>query len=69
MSEIPGSKKLGCGCDVCDHTGWVCENHRELPWGEMSDDPDACSCGAGAPCVCNDLDPLAPKMMPEQKRN
>lgn len=40
-------------CPRCDGTGWVCENHRALPWNGTSDRKDACGCGAGAPCaVC-----------------
>ena len=23
-------------CNRCDGTGWVCENHRDRPWGDMS---------------------------------
>lgn len=42
-------------CKVCDDTGWVCENHKDLPWKGVSDRKDACECGAGAPCdVCNE---------------
>lgn len=42
-------------CKVCDGTGVVCENHRHLPWDGESDHPDACGCGAGAPCLnCSD---------------
>lgn len=38
-------------CRVCGGLGWVCENHRGLPWDEET----GCQCGAGEPCVCNDL--------------
>ena len=40
-------------CKSCDGTGWVCEFHKDRPWGES---PRACDCGgAGAPCpACND---------------
>jgi hypothetical protein len=41
-------------CVICDNTGWVCENHRDRPWKGSSDREDACDCGAGTPCVCND---------------
>lgn len=42
-------------CEVCDDTGWVCENHRDVPWGGVSSRADACECGAGAACdVCNE---------------
>ena len=40
------------GCDVCDHTGWVCENHPSKPWGGISVREDACACGAGMLCTC-----------------
>lgn len=42
-------------CDYCDDTGWVCENHGDLPWDGVSSRFDACACGgAGAPCSrCN----------------
>jgi hypothetical protein len=44
-------------CKVCDDTGWVCENHRNLPWKGFSNRQDACDCGAGAPCEwCNPCD-------------
>lgn len=45
------------GCVKCDNTGWVCENHGELPWDGISVRFDACHCGgAGAPCKCNPCD-------------
>ena len=51
-------------CPICDDKGWVCENHRDKPWGEFSDRPDACSCGAGAPCAaCNPCDETHPPDM------
>lgn len=40
----------GLTCSVCDGTGWVCENHRDHPWGGESSRADACGCGPGAPC-------------------
>jgi hypothetical protein len=52
------------GCDVCDHTGWVCENHEFKPWGGTSGRPDACECGAGSPCACNP-DGLTDRVMKE----
>jgi hypothetical protein len=45
-------------CELCDGTGWVCENHPHTPWaGEQ-----ACGCGgAGAPCpTCNVADAADP---------
>jgi len=40
-------------CETCDATAWVCENHVDKPWGELSGCDDACGCGAGALCqVC-----------------
>jgi len=38
-------------CANCDGTGWVCEDHPEVPWlyGEN------CCGGAGSPCACNPL--------------
>ena len=45
-------------CKQCGGTGWVCENHRDRPWGAVSHRPDACECGAGAPCgICNTSEP------------
>src|SRR3954452_25466349 len=45
---------------------WVCENHIEKPWAGASDHPDACDCGAGAPCPeCNPCDRDHPPKMPE----
>lgn len=41
-------------CRNCDGLEWVCENHRDRPWAGLSAHPDACGCGAGAPCgACN----------------
>jgi hypothetical protein len=41
-------------CENCDGTGWVCENHPNLPWD--SKNAASCDCGAGMPCgVCNKL--------------
>lgn len=41
-------------CMNCFGADWVCENHRDRPWGGMSSDLLACECGAGAPCpVCS----------------
>lgn len=36
-------------CANCDGTGWVCEDHPEVPWL----DGEGCCGGAGSPCVCN----------------
>lgn len=37
-------------CRRCQDTRWVCENHRDRPWGRQ---PECCG-GAGAPCPdCN----------------
>ncbi len=38
-------------CRACDDSGWVCETHTDRPW-EISDHPEACGCGPGAPCPC-----------------
>jgi hypothetical protein len=37
---------------LCEDSGWVCENHPYLSWGERA---NACKCGsAGEPCPrCN----------------
>lgn len=43
-------------CRVCDGEQWVCENHRDRPWGGLSSRPDACECGAGSPCGACDLE-------------
>lgn len=42
-------------CRVCDSTGWVCEDHRDVPWDGISDSDISCRCGgAGAPRgACN----------------
>lgn len=51
-------------CDLCDNTGWVCENHPDRPWREFSERADACDCGAGEPCaVCNRTDADTPPDM------
>ena len=42
-------------CEVCEDTGWVCENHPDRPsdcGGSTS--KRVCGCGAGMPCLlCN----------------
>jgi hypothetical protein len=45
-------------CEVCDNTGWVCENHADRP-SDCGDSERACTCGgAGTPClVCNQPEP------------
>lgn len=50
-------------CKNCDSSGWVCEDHADVPWNYG--DPECCG-GAGAPCpVCNDCsDGKTPRMMP-----
>jgi hypothetical protein len=41
-------------CDLCDDTGWVCEDHGDRPMKVDSKRADACSFGAGMPCPrCN----------------
>jgi hypothetical protein len=41
-------------CEICDNTGWVCENHPRRPSAMFSKRADACNCGAAAPCAfCN----------------
>ena len=46
-------------CQTCEGTGFVCENHRDRPWGGLSEHrADACLCGCGWPCPnCNHGDP------------
>lgn len=43
-------RSMGDGCDICNGTGWVCENHPEMPSGDGAGE---CNCGAARPCVCN----------------
>jgi hypothetical protein len=40
-------------CETCDGTGWVCEDHPDRPWGELSRRADACDCGDATACSCN----------------
>lgn len=45
---------MAAACPNCDNTGWVCEAHRDRPWGGISRAANACECGPGEPCpVCN----------------
>jgi hypothetical protein len=47
-------KRRGTPCPWCSDLGWVCENHRNRPWAQLSNRADACECGRGAPCeLCN----------------
>ena len=46
--------KVAGPCRNCGGAEWVCENHQDRPWEGSSSAPEACHCGAGAPCpVCN----------------
>ena len=41
-------------CSRCAGIAWVCENHPDRPWAKPGKYPNACDCGAGAPCpACN----------------
>lgn len=53
-------------CPTCDNSGWVCENHPDVPW----DDGDADCCGgAGMPCRdCNPCDAQTPPRLPAGSR-
>jgi hypothetical protein len=55
--------KLEHACLVCESTGWVCENHPDMPW----DGPRACRCGgAGMPClICNPSSLDEPPRLPK----
>ena len=48
LQSITGQFVCTPDCPICKGCGHVCENHRNLPWGEMH--PGGCSCGDGAPC-------------------
>ena len=37
-------------CKLCLGTGWVCENHLEVPAGTKT---GQCDCGAACNCLCN----------------
>jgi hypothetical protein len=44
-------------CEVCDDTGWVCEDHGDRPLKGDSKRGDACDYGVGMPCPhCNSCD-------------
>src|ERR1700743_1798449 len=44
-------------CTVCEDVGWVCEDHRDMPWDRLH---PRCS-SAGMPCPnCNLSDPRPP---------
>jgi len=51
-------------CCQCDNLRWVCEAHRDLPWGEGQ---RVCRCGApGEPCpACNRVDGDTVPEMPD----
>lgn len=47
-------------CANCNSSGWVCEDHSNMPWG----DGDGCCGGAGSPCtICNPCDDKTPPRM------
>ena len=45
-----GAEPADMACDLCDDTGWVCEDHTDRPLKVDSKRADACSFGAGMPC-------------------
>jgi hypothetical protein len=45
-----GAEPAGLACDLCDDTGWVCEDHADRPLKVDSKRADACCFGAGMPC-------------------
>lgn len=54
-------------CDTCANTGWVCEDHHDVPWyGIMPEGAFKCCGGAGMPCLkCNPSDyDNPPRMTP-----
>jgi hypothetical protein len=60
---MPLGKGNSMKCQLCEDTGWVCENHPDQPW----EGPHACTCGgAGAPCpACNRSAPDEPPRLPK----
>lgn len=40
-------------CQICNDTGWVCEDHPDKPWDDEHQD----NCGPGMPCKCNKAKP------------
>lgn len=53
-------------CARCNSSGWVCENHHDVPW---ADGDAGCCDGAGEPCrVCNPCDRENPPRMPPGTR-
>jgi len=52
LATLPRPADFALPCVRCGGTGWVCEDHREKPWG-ATHVTDACQCGgAGALCSC-----------------
>jgi hypothetical protein len=62
FSDGENADGLSMKCFLCEHTGWVCENHPDAPW----DGEQACICGgAGMPCPqCNPSDLSHPPRPP-----
>lgn len=54
-------------CRNCADAVWVCENHPDRPWGGLSAHPEACECGAGAPCPCCNLELAAAGLVAERE--
>lgn len=50
---MSGGRKKVTDCPKCEGWGWVCENHPDKPWGDLTLGPNSCACGAGMPCECN----------------
>jgi hypothetical protein len=50
-------------CQICGGVRWVCENHRDKPWGDASDRRGACHCGSKLSCpACNPTQGQDPDM-------
>jgi hypothetical protein len=53
---------IGCYCKICKGSGWVCENHQDVEWG----DGDKCCGGAGMPCECNHIHSKNTRLKPKR---
>lgn len=52
---------IGCYCKICKGSGWVCENHQDVNWG------DKCCGGAGMPCECNRIHSKNTRLKPKKE--
>lgn len=56
-------------CTKCADSGWVCENHPDLPFSAVCIADNACNCGgAGMPCECDPMSKDTARVVPFKRK-